>query len=55
MKEAADSAEGLFELPLRADLETSGVSKGGPLGYTEASPYRWTDRQADDGRNEDES
>ncbi len=53
MKEAADSAEGLYELPLRADLEASGVSKGGPLGYTEVSPYRWTDLQVEAGRNED--
>ncbi len=46
--EAADSNAGLFELPLRADKPgASGVSAGGPLGYAEASPYEWTDRQAD--------
>ncbi len=53
MKEAADSEIGLYELPLRADLETSGVSKGGPLGYSETSPYRWTDLEAEAGRSDD--
>lgn len=48
LKEAADSEIGLFDLPLRADAENaSGVTKGGPLGYTETSPYRWTDVQAE--------
>jgi hypothetical protein len=51
-KEAADSNEGLFELPLRQDLPgTTGVQFGGPLGYSEADPYTWTDRQADEVRN----
>jgi hypothetical protein len=46
ISEAADSAGGLFELPLRADTPgASGVAVGGPLGYAEASPYDWTDRQ----------
>jgi hypothetical protein len=54
MKEAADSEVGLFDLPVRADLEdTSGVSKGGPLGYTEMSPYVWTDLQVEVGSIED--
>ena len=44
--EAADSSVGLFELPLRADKPgTSGVVAGGPLGYSEQSPWDWTDRQ----------
>lgn len=48
MKEAADAEEGLYELPLRADLPTeTGVAKGGPLGYSEASPYTWLDLQRD--------
>jgi hypothetical protein len=52
IKEAADSNEGLFDLPLRADLpSTSGVSKGGPFGYSEASPYAWTDCQIEAVRN----
>lgn len=43
IKEAANSETGLFELPLRADSPTGqGVSRGGPMAYTEASAYRWT-------------
>jgi hypothetical protein len=53
IKEAANADTGLFELPLRADTTASGISKGGPLGYTEASPYVWTDEQARAGRDED--
>lgn len=47
MKEAADAEEGLFDLPLRADTTTSGISQGGPMVYSEASPYEWTDVQAE--------
>lgn len=53
IKEAADSNEGLFDLPLRADTTASGISRGGPFGYSEQSPYVWTDGQAETGRNED--
>lgn len=54
LKEAADSSEGLVELPRREDEPKSdGVTRGGPLGYSEASPYVWTDDQADEGRTED--
>ncbi len=45
--EAADSEKGLFELPLRSDSTVTGVSRGGPLGYSEASPYTWSVRQRD--------
>lgn len=45
MKEAADSVDGLFDLPLRQDSGTTGVAKGGPLVYSEASPYEWIDVQ----------
>jgi hypothetical protein len=51
VKEAADSEVGLFDLPLRQDAAGSGISKGGPFGYAEASPYTWTDRQAEAVRN----
>lgn len=44
-KEAADSKDGLYELPLRQDLPSTGVDHGGPLGYAEADPYEWRDRQ----------
>lgn len=47
IKEAAESVAGLFDLPLRADTTTSGISFGGPIGYSEASPYIWMDRQAE--------
>lgn len=48
VREAADSKEGLFELPMRGDVPTvSGVTRGGPFGYAEASPYTWTTVQAD--------
>lgn len=53
IKEAADSNEGLYELPLREDTTASGVSKGGPYGYSEQSPYVWTDKQAATARDED--
>ncbi len=51
VKEAANSEEGLFELPLRQDRpDVSAVSAGGPLGYSEPNPYVWTDRQAEESR-----
>lgn len=55
IREAADSKDGLFDLPLRADNPTSAVTSGGPLGYSETSPYVWTDVQADAGRDDDRS
>lgn len=51
VKEAADGTAGLFELPLRQDAPTGAVTDGGPLGYAEASPYTWTDRQIEAVRN----
>ncbi len=54
IKEAADSNEGLYDLPIRADApETTGVSAGGPYGYSEASPYVWMDRQRETATDED--
>jgi hypothetical protein len=53
LKEAADAKDGLIDLPLRADTTASGISRGGPLAYTETSPYAWTDVQAETGRSED--
>lgn len=55
IKEAADSKEGLFDLPLRADLQASAITRGGPLGYSEQSPYTAMTLQGIDGRAEDES
>lgn len=51
--EAATAETGLFELPPRADTTATGVTKGGPLGYSEASPYVWTDRQRRAATDED--
>jgi hypothetical protein len=45
IREAADSKEGLFELPLRDDTSADGISKGFVQGYSEASPYTWTQIQ----------
>lgn len=46
IKEAADSEKGLFELPLRADEPAAtSINRGAPLGYTEVSPYTWSDVQ----------
>ena len=53
IKEAADAKEGLFELPLRADVDANGVTRGGPMAYSETSPYVWTDRQRSVATDED--
>jgi len=46
LKEAANSKDGLIDLPVRQDsTASSAVSVGGPLGYSETSPYVWMDRQ----------
>lgn len=52
VKEASESEEGLFDLPLRADVTSSGISQGGPLGYSQQSPYTFVDHQRDAVRNE---
>jgi phage gp36-like protein len=51
--EAANGETGLFDLPLRADTTATGITKGGPLGYSEQSPYVAFDRQGEIGRSED--
>lgn len=53
--EAANSETGLFELPPLASVQTDGVSKAGPLGSAEQSPYVWADAQAEVGRAEDDA
>jgi hypothetical protein len=52
VKEAADSKEGLFDLPASEDAD-SAVTTGGPLGCSDASPYAWQDRQARAGYDQD--
>lgn len=53
IKEAADAAAGLFELPLRADTTTSGITKHMTAVRSEQSPYVALDMQAATGRRED--
>lgn len=53
LKEAANGQEGLFDLPVRADNNNSGIVHGAPRSYSEASPYVWMTRQAQRGRDED--
>lgn len=47
IKEAADSKDGLFDLPLRQDTTEEGIAMGAPLGYSEPDAYEWTDAQAE--------
>ncbi len=54
LKEASDSNTGLFELPLRADTDGNGVTRGFPRGYSETSPYVSFDQQATIGHQEDQ-
>jgi phage gp36-like protein len=53
LTEAANSNEGLFDLPLRADTDASGIVRAFPQSYSEQSPYVWYDIQADIGHDED--
>lgn len=54
VREAADSQDGLFDLPLRADIPgTSGISRKGPFSYSEQSPYVWISGQRATGTTED--
>lgn len=52
VNEAADSKDGRFDLPVSEDLD-SAVSTGGPLFYSESSPFVSADRQEREGRVED--
>lgn len=45
--EAANSEEGLLDLPVRENTTDTGISKGGPFGYSEPSPYDWIDAQTE--------
>jgi hypothetical protein len=53
IEQAADSKDGLYDLPLNAGTAMSGISLGGPIGYAEASPYTWADLQRDAAASED--
>ena len=51
--DAANSKDGLWDLPLNVDTGGSGITQGSPLGCSEQSPYVWADYQAEAGRAED--
>lgn len=53
LKEAANAEDGLFDLPVVDSADGSAITKGGPLGYSESSPYVWTDIEEETGRQED--
>lgn len=53
LKEAADSKDGLFDLPTIDTAGDSAVTQGGPLSYSEQSPYVWADLQRCGGRQDD--
>lgn len=51
LQKAADAVTGLYDLPLANG--SSGISKGKPRVYSEASPYVGFDVQGETGRTED--
>jgi len=52
IKEAADAEAGLFELPLREDVNSNGITKGLPYVYSEQSTVLAQRRKALVGRAE---
>ncbi len=55
LTEAANSEEGLFDLPLRTDENGSLITQANPLSNSQQSPYVWTDLQQATGIVEDEN
>ena len=54
LAEAADAEKGFVELPRRSNpTDESAVARAKPKFFSEASPYKWTERQANTGRSED--
>lgn len=53
LKEAADSKDGLFDLPSNDVVGDSDVTQGGPFFFSDTSPYVWMDEQRCQGRQED--
>lgn len=51
--EAANSQEGLFDLPTDDSQTGTAITQGSPMAHSEASPYVWQDRQGRCGRSED--
>jgi hypothetical protein len=55
LQEAADGEQGLFDLPVDDTADATAIAKGGPMAYSEVSPYAWTSLQRVDGRDEDKT
>lgn len=55
VKEAADAVQGLYDIPLLNGEGKSLLSKPRTFGYSEASPYVWTDEQVVTGSYEDDN
>lgn len=53
IKEAAEAVNGLFDLPLRADTNSTGINRGRPRHRSEHSPFVWSVKQRRTGRRED--
>ncbi len=54
LNEAADAEKGFVELPRRSNpTDQSAVARAQPKFYSEASPYKWTERQVNTAREED--
>ena len=45
LREASDPKSGLVVIGLAGDQSEKAVNVGGPLAYSEASPYTWMDQQ----------
>ena len=54
IKEASEGDVGMFDLP-SPEEGPSNVTTGGPMGYTETSPYVGLDKERTTGRSEDRS
>lgn len=53
IKEAADSENGLWDIPLRSDTLTTGIVDPVPRSSSQQSPYVWQDEQIATAMNED--
>lgn len=53
LQEAANGETGLYDLPETNTSTSTGIGKGGPRSYAEASPYAWANLQRATGRGQD--
>lgn|SRR5512133_900986 len=51
LTDASDMQSSRWNLPRISAQDPSAIAKGEPFGYSEASPYDWTDRQWGDVHN----